>query len=188
MKTLTIILVMCIFLIACGPTQVERDAQATQVAANIFATQTAEAPTVTPTPVPPTPTSTPVLPTPTPTAILASETPFTVAGFQLQITSVSLGNAMWAPKGMAEDETVLTVEFKVLSGDPKVVGQSEGEFDVWVTDESERMNSTRTTTSTLTAEGEIRAIQWLFGVPEGAEALFLNFPGGVTVDLSPMLS
>jgi hypothetical protein len=66
---ISLLLVTCVFVVACGPTQAELDAQATAIAADSFATQTAEAPTVTPTPVPPTatPTSTPtVTPTPQP--------------------------------------------------------------------------------------------------------------------------
>jgi hypothetical protein len=72
--TTSLLLVACVFLVACGPSQAEQDAQATQIAANVFATQTAGAPTATPTPTPsntPTPTSTPT-PTITPTR---TETP-----------------------------------------------------------------------------------------------------------------
>jgi hypothetical protein len=149
-------------------------------------------PTSTSTPIPPASTPTPSAtdtptPIPTPTAIPASETPFTVGGFQLQITSVSLGTAMFAPAGMAEDETVLTVEVKVLSGDPEIVAQTDGEFDVWTTDNSGRRNSSRAATATTTGDGTIHAIQWLFGVAKSSESLYLHFPGGVTVDLSPLL-
>jgi hypothetical protein len=42
---------------------------------------------------------------------------------------------MFAPAGMADDETVLTVEVKVLSGDPEIVAKTDGEFDVWTTDD-----------------------------------------------------
>lgn len=69
----SLLLVAGLLLVACGPSQAERDSRATQVAAVIFATQTAQAPTVTPTPTPsntPTPTSTPtptITPTPTET-------------------------------------------------------------------------------------------------------------------------
>jgi len=58
---ISLLLATCMFMVACGPSQAELDAQATAIAADSFATQTAEAPTVTPTPVPPTatPTSTP---------------------------------------------------------------------------------------------------------------------------------
>ncbi len=76
-----LIIFLGIALMACGPSQAERNAMATEIAARIFATLTAQAPTSTPTytPVPtstPTPTmpptstpsATPVLPpTPTPT-------------------------------------------------------------------------------------------------------------------------
>ena len=50
-------------LLACGPSQAEKDSYATEVAQSIFATQTAEAPTHTPTFTPTaTPTPTPTLP------------------------------------------------------------------------------------------------------------------------------
>jgi len=149
-------------------------------------------PTSTPTRIPPTDIPTPSAtdtptPVPAPSAIPGSETPFTVGGVQLQITSVSLGTAMFAPAGMAEDETVLTVEIKVLSGNPDIVAKTDGEFDVWTTDNSERRNSTRAATSTRTGDGKIHAIEWLFGVAKSSESLYLHFPGGVTVDLSPLL-
>ena len=150
-------------------------------------------PTKTPTPMPTnTPTATPSstdtpTPVPLPTDIPASERRFAVGGFQLQITSVNLGSSMFAPAGMAEDETVLAVEIKVLSGDPEIVAKSEGEFDVWITDDSGRRNSSMAATATTTADGEIRAIQWLFGVPSNSDSLYLHFPSGVTVDLSPLL-
>lgn len=122
-----------------------------------------------------------------PPAIPASETPFTVGSFKLQITSVSLGAAMFAPAGMAEDETVLTVEIKVLSGDPGIVAKTDGEFDVWTTDDSGRRNSSRAATATMTRDRKIRAIKWLFGVAKSSESLYLHFPSGVTVYLSPLL-
>ena len=94
---------------------------------------------------------------------------------------------MFAPAGMAADETVLTVEIKVLSGDPDTVAKTDGEFDVWTTDISGRRNSTRAGTSTRTGDSKIIAIKWLFGVAKSSESLYLHFPGGVTVDLSPLL-
>lgn len=70
--------VTCVFLVACGPSQAERDAQATQIAANILATQTAEAPTATPT-ITPTRTETPTRIPPTATPPIPSN-PLTVVG------------------------------------------------------------------------------------------------------------
>lgn len=78
MKKKMIFVLICLLasaiLVACGPSQAERDAQATKIAADVFATQTAEAPTPTPTFTPtftptPTPTSTPTSTlTPTPSS------------------------------------------------------------------------------------------------------------------------
>jgi hypothetical protein len=86
MPFVLICLLTSAILVACGPSQAERDAQATRIAVDIFATQTAEAPTLTNTPaftptpvVTPTPTPTltptPVTPTATPTPVPPTETP-----------------------------------------------------------------------------------------------------------------
>lgn len=144
------------------------------------------------TPAPPTPTATsapPDTPTPipTPAVIPGSEAAFDVGGFQLRIVSVSLGASMFAPAGMAAGDTVMVVEVEVLSGDPQVVAGSQGEFDVWTTDVTGRRNSARATTALSNASGEIRSIQWLFGVSESSGPFSLHFPNGTTVDLSPLL-
>ena len=88
---------------------------------------------------------------------------------------------MFAPAGIAEDETTLTVEIKVLAGDPEIVAKSDGEFDVWTTDDTGRRNSTRATTATASGDGEIRAIKWLFGVAKSSKSFYLHFPSGLTV-------
>ena len=63
---LLVLLLICVALSGCGPSQVELDATATQVSANTYATLTAQAPTAPPTYTPsPTPTK-----TPTPSATL----------------------------------------------------------------------------------------------------------------------
>lgn len=94
---------------------------------------------------------------------------------------------MFAPAGMAEDETLLSVEVEVLSGNPEAVASTDGEFDVWTTDDSGRRNSSRAAMATKIGDDKIQAIEWLFGVVKGSELLYLHFPGGVTVDLSPLL-
>ena len=79
MKEKVLFILICLLtsaiLVACGPSQADRDAQATKIAADVFATQTAEAPIPTPTPLPPTPTPTPLPPTPTPTPLPPTPTP-----------------------------------------------------------------------------------------------------------------
>lgn len=127
-------------------------------------------------------------PVPTPTIIPSADAPINIDASQLQIVSVDFGPAMLAPVGMAADETVLTIELKVLSGDPEIVSKADGEFDVWITNETGRKNSSRAATATITGDGEIRTIQWLFGIAEDSESLYLHFPNGVTVDLTPLLS
>jgi hypothetical protein len=134
----------------------------------------------------PSATNTPTV-IPTSTNIPGSDAPFAVDTFQLQINSVDLGSAMFAPAGMAEDETVLTIEIKVLSGDPEIVSTAEGEFDVWVTNENGRKNSTRAATATMTEDGAIHTIQWLFGVAKSSKEIYLHFPNGMIIDLTPLL-
>lgn len=62
-----------LYLVGCGPSQTELDAEATAVVVNLAATQTAEAPTATLMPLPP--TDTPQLPTDTPTTEPSTDTP-----------------------------------------------------------------------------------------------------------------
>jgi hypothetical protein len=121
------------------------------------------------------------------TTIAGSQMPFSVGSFKLQITSVKLGASMFAPAGMAKDETVLTVEIKVLSGDPETVAKTDGEFDVWTTDSTGRKNSSRAGTAMTNAGGKILSIKWLFGVAKSSKSYYLHFPSGVKVDLSPLL-
>jgi hypothetical protein len=77
MKKIEFSVLVCLLIgvlsVACGPSQAERDAEATQIAAGTLATQTAEAPTLTP--LPPTSTSTPLPPTVTPTPLPPTATP-----------------------------------------------------------------------------------------------------------------
>lgn len=115
------------------------------------------------------------------------EEPFTIGDFKVKIASVAFGSSMFGPVGMAEDETVLSVETKVLSGDPKVVSNCTGKFDVWVTNGAGRKNSTRSATSMVTATGEILSVRWYFGVAKDSQALSLHFPSGVTIPLTPFL-
>lgn len=113
--------------------------------------------------------------------------PFTIGVFKIKIHSVTFGSSMFGPVGMADDETVLTVQIEVLSGDPKVVSGFTDDFDVWVTNSAGRKNSTRSATSRVTAAGEVLFVRWYFGVAEDSQALALHFPSGLTVPLIPFM-
>jgi hypothetical protein len=67
----SLLLVVCVILIACGNPEAERNALGTAVAASIFATQTAGAPALASTPAPPTATPLPPTTTPMPCPTLA---------------------------------------------------------------------------------------------------------------------
>ena len=118
--------------------------------------------------------------------ITSSKNPFNVNSFELQIISVNLGASMFDPTGIAKDETVLTVEIKVLSGDPKTVAKTDCEFDVWVTDDTGKKNSSRAGTAMTNKDGKIKSIKWLFGVPKDSKLFYLHFPSRVKVDLSEL--
>jgi hypothetical protein len=118
-----IYLLISVILVACGPSQAERDAQATEIAANIFATQTAEAPAPTPTPLPPTPTPTPLPPTPTPTPLPPAPTPTpTPEPMGIAITGVitNLGDA--EERYLAEDSYLQLVR---LPADGRLSGTTD---------------------------------------------------------------
>lgn len=143
-------------LVACGPSQVERDAQATAIVADIFATQTAEAPTPTPTvthtptrtPTPTatnTPTRTPTL-TFTPTLVPPTDVPLgTITG---KVTYADLSNINSAKpmqdvmvllcrvpaEGLPFGPTVASInrdeteDICTLQGTPTALTDSEGVF------------------------------------------------------------
>ena len=137
------------------------------------------------TPMPPTATSTntPIPPTPTVEAILGSNEPVVIGDFELSISSVDLsdqGFNGWVPANLTTDETVLTVEGILNSGNLADLSK----IGVWVTDESGDRTSSGIT---LSVESEKEVI-WLFPVPKTAHSFYLHFPSGEVIDLSPLLS
>ena len=110
---------------------------------------------------------------------------FTAGGCNLHVTSVQLGKALFALQGMGTDETVLSVDLNVISGDVEKVTKCQGDVDVWVTDENGRKNSSRAATIFRNSKGEVTSVQWLFSVPRSSKSFCLNFPGGESLDLAP---
>lgn len=119
---------------------------------------------------------------PSPAAIPGSETPFTVDGFEVQISSVGLGESFkgFALPDMTDDEMVLGIEIRVLSGDSK----SFGKLDTWVSDENGRETAIGAATRTTNKEVWVT---WLFAVAKTSNTFLLHFPSGEAVDLSPLL-
>jgi len=119
--------------------------------------------------------------------IIDSQMRFSVGSFELQITSVKLGVRKFLPSRMAKDETVLSVVIKVLSGDPRTVFKMEGEFDTWVSDDAGRRNSSRSCIGMENEAGKMLFVNWRFVVAKSSKAYYLNFPSGVTIELTPFL-
>jgi len=92
----SLFLVIGIILVACGPSEAERNAQVTAIAASIFATQTAQAPTPTSTPTIP-PAATPTVP-PTSLPSVAPDCPIATAG-TLLLKDEDGGYCLLYPKG-----------------------------------------------------------------------------------------
>ena len=132
----------------------------------------------------PTPESTlPMIETPTPTFSAAI---FTVGETRLRIVSVRLGvtgDHVVVPAGLGEDETMLTVETEVLSGDSEVVSDARGEYEVWTTDGTGSQNGSRVACSRRFIGGE--SLIWFFRVPVDEDVFYMQFQSGVTVDLTP---
>lgn len=148
---------------------------------------------------PETPTATPT-DTPEPEIILASQDSITIGEFKFQIVTIAFESSVFGmePAGMKSSQTVMFVEFELLSGDQ---GAFKG-LSIIVTDGSS-LNAYAValitggqvnTLSSLTYTGaetsykpDENNIVWAYVVPQGASELFLVFPSGEMVNLSPLL-
>ncbi len=114
----------------------------------------------------------------------ASKQPFQVGGITLQIDQVEYGKpygGLFSPAGMTADQTVLTVVVEVLPG---MDATAISKIGPWVSDPAGVRYPMGTALSHKQPKPEVI---WLFAVPQGARELFLNFPGGVTLDLAPLM-
>jgi hypothetical protein len=148
-----------------------------------------------PSPVPPEPTE-----TPEPQAIPASQESIEIGEFSFGIVkTASEGSVMgMKPNGMKSNDRILFVEFELLSGDR---GNFEG-LELSLEDASGvssdpialiTSGQIRTLTSmSLTGESTFykpnpENVTWAFVAAKNVEELYLVFPGGEKVDLSPLL-
>lgn len=135
------LVLMCLLtsaiLVACGPSQAERDARDTKIAADIYATLTAEAPTPTPTA-----TNTPTrTPTPTPTN---TQTPTNTPTFTSTSSPFPL-QAGWREYDLSDFRIALPEEWEAVDIDKEgfdaIISQLGGlEYD-WAKNTAEMMSS-----------------------------------------------
>lgn len=166
---------------------------------------TQAAPTALPTSIPPTavPTEVPK-PQPTPTIrialIPASQASITSGGFEFRIAQLAFDNTVQglAPKDMDANSHILFVEFELLSG----AQEAFEALTILIKNGSGRSSEPIALISggrvkvlaTLTMTGESfqyepdeNRIIWAFVVPKNQTALYLIFPTGEVVDLSPLM-
>lgn len=117
-----------------------------------------------------------VTPTPNPENLIV------VDGFDLQILSASLVEEYMghAHPVMTEDEILLAIEVRVLSGDAEFVGG----LDVWVTDEDGGRSREDNSISMVFSDD---TVAWILLVARTSHSFVLHFPTGETFDLSPLL-
>jgi hypothetical protein len=88
---------------------------------------------------------------------------------------------MFAPAGMTENQTVLTIEVNVPAS---ASVEAVSNMGVWVTDEKGVRSEMG---AALSHEQPKLQVVWLFAVAKTAKSFLLYFPSGETVDLAPLL-
>jgi hypothetical protein len=148
------------------------------------------------------PTDTPELPTdtPEPEAISAAESEITVGEFTFRIVEVAYDKTAlgMAPSNMGANDQIVWVEFELLSGDQTAFGS----LQITLTDGSDQSsdaiilasNGMMQMLATVTMTGEKakftpgnESIAWAYVFPKNANELYLNFPSGEVVDLTPIM-
>jgi hypothetical protein len=181
-----------------APAQQEAESVPEPLATSQPPTATSEPPMATP--VPDTPTPEPPTQTPEPETIPADQDSITVADFSFRIVDVGYDDTAlgMAPAGMGFSEQVVWVEFELLSGDQaafesQALTLSDGQARtsqavILVSGGMMQMLST----VTMTGEQGVFTpdednIAWAFVFPEDATELYLEFPSGEVIDLTPRM-
>jgi len=161
-------------------------------------TNTAAPPTATR--VPPTNTPLPPTDTPEPEAISAAEPTITIDEFGFRIAEVAYDSTAvgMAPSSMGSGDQIVWVEFKLLSGDQAAFeelqikladgGNRSAEAIILASNGRMRMLETLTLTATKVKHlPDAQNIAWAYVFPKSAGELYLFFPSGEKVDLTPVL-
>ena len=115
-------------------------------------------------------------------AIPASKEPMVIGDFELSFSNVTIsenGFNGWVPANKTADDTVLTVEVLLISGDLKKLSSMK----LSVTDDQGKRSESGTTLSV----NDKNQVIWLIPVAKTARSFTLHFPSGEAVDLSPLL-
>ena len=210
------ILVICAWLISMscnlfsgiGQTSVEDVAPAQADEATSIEEDAAKAEEATPTepipstntPIPPTDTPTPPTDTPEPEAISAAESTITIGEFQFHITEVAYDSTAlgMAPSNMSSSDQIVWVEFELLSGDSTAfqslqisLTNGNGKSSNAIILASNGMMQMLATVTMTGKKGnftpDAENIAWAYVFPKSASELFLSFPSGEMIDLTPIL-
>ena len=103
----------------------------------------------------------------------------------IEIDLVEFGKpylGMFAPTGMTESQTVLTIKVNVLAS-ANASDDEVSKIKVWITDEKDARFEKGAAFSNETEH----QVVWLFAVAKTAKSFILHFPSGETFDLSPLL-
>ncbi len=166
------------------------------------ATSTLAPPAAEPTSAPPTatPTSAPPTPTSGPQIIPASQAPITVDGFECRVLQVAYDDAIFGtvPLTMGGSDQILFVEFELITGEneafaslmPVLVlesGTRQGPA-AWISDQNVHVLTAVTYTGTPSefSPGE-SSVALAYVVPQSPGTLLLEFPSGVSIDLTPLM-
>ncbi|MBN1666616.1 MAG: hypothetical protein JW862_05995 [Anaerolineales bacterium] len=150
--------------------------------------------------IPPSPTPEPPTATPEPAAIPADQDSITIVDLSFRIVAVGYDDTAlgMAPAGMGSSEQVVWVEFELLSGDQAAFESLEltlsdgqgrtSQAVILVSGGMMQMLSTVTMTGeqAIFVPGEDN-IAWAFVFPEDAAELYLEFPSGEVIDLTPRM-
>jgi hypothetical protein len=152
------------------------------------------------TPIPLTDTPTPPTDTPEPEAISAAESTITIGEFSFRIVEVAYDSTAlgMAPSNMGSGDQIVWVEFELLSGDQSAFESLEitltngngRSTDAVILASNGMMQMLATVTMTgkkanYTPDAE--NIAWAYVFPKSESELYLSFPSGEIVDLTPVM-
>lgn len=136
----------------------------------------------------------------TQTAIPASNAAMTIVDFRFRIVGVVFDKTALGlvPVDIAASDRVMLVEFELLSGNRdafrnlqiSLVGPSGQKLNAIIMASNGMIKAlTAVTIKSVSSRYQPAKnnIAWAYVVPKGANELFLNFPAGESVDLSPLI-
>jgi hypothetical protein len=152
------------------------------------------------TPIPPTETAVPPTDRPEVETISAADASISIRELSFRIVEVAFDDTAvgMAPAGMSPNDQIVWVAFELLSGDPGgfeslqiSLTDNDGRSSEAIILASEGMVQMLATVTMVAASGnympEKENITWAYVFPKDAVELYLKFPSGEIVDLTPVL-